>query len=387
MITSMTLRRMALFLIMPSLLLGVLVMSEGRDFAQEESCDPGFPVSDWSLTDFCKHGVDYEEIISGGVRKDGIPALDQPKMESVAQAAEWLNPQSPVIAVEIDGQARAYPQALLIWHEIANDELAGVPITITFCPLCNSSIVFDGRVGDEILSFGVSGRLRNSDMIMYDRQTESWWQQFTGEGIVGQYTDTLLEIIPSRVMGFGQFQALYPDGLVMTRDTGYSRDYGSNPYYAYDSNAQPFLFMGELDSRLFPVERVLAGEIDGQAIAYPFTRLAEEKVINDQIGDQAVVAFWQTGVASALDASQIDASVDIGTAGLYQRELDGINLNFEIDADGRIMDQETGSEWNGFGMAIAGELAGEQLEILTFAPHFWFAWAAFQPDTLIYGQE
>jgi hypothetical protein len=187
----------------------------------------------------------------------------------------------------------------LIWHEIANDEIAGVPIAITFCPLCNSSIVFDRRVDGEILEFGVSGVLRNSDMVMYDRQTESWWQQFTGEGIVGVYTGTVLDIIPSQVIGFGQFAERYPDGLVMSRDTGYARSYGINPYTDYDQTSRPFLFDGEVDPRLPATERVLAGEIDDVAIAYPFSILAEQIVINDVIGETPVVVFWQPGVASS----------------------------------------------------------------------------------------
>jgi hypothetical protein len=224
-------------------------------------------------------------------------------------------------------------------------------------------------------------------MVMYDRQTESWWQQFTGEGIVGDYTGTILDIIPSQVLGFGQFTDRYPDGLVMSRDTGYTRNYGANPYTGYDQTSRPFLFDGQVDPRLPATERVLAGKIDEVAMAYPFSILAEQIVINDVLGEMPVVAFWQPGVASSLDRSSIDASRDIGTAALYERKLeDDWVLDFIWDEDNSVLiDSQTGSEWNLFGEAVAGELAGTELQQRIFAPHFWFAWAAFEPDTLIYG--
>jgi hypothetical protein len=341
------------------------------------------------MTDFCNVSIDLSEIISGGPPKDGIPAVTNPIMETVEQAAEWLVAQSPVIMVVVDGEARAYPQAILMWHEIANDVIADVPIAVTFCPLCNSSIVFDRRVDGETLEFGVSGVLRNSDMVMYDRQTESWWQQFIGQGIAGVYNETLLDFVPSQVVGFGQFAERYPDGLVMSRDTGFSRNYGINPYTGYDQVSSPFLFTGEVDPRLPATAHVLAGKIDDIAIAYPFTTLSEQIVINDVLAETPVVVFWQPGVASALDRSSIDASRDIGTAALFERTLDdGRVLEFTWDAEnGTLMDIETGTAWNLFGEAIEGELAGTVLKQRIFAPHFWFAWAAFEPETQVYAPD
>lgn len=357
-----------------------------QDAATPSACKPSWVSYVWQ-TDFCKASVDLDEIRSGGPGKDGIPALTNPVMQTIAEASEWLVEQSPVIAVEIDGEARAYPQSILIWHEIANDVIADVPVTVTFCPLCNSSIVFDRRVGDTTLEFGVSGNLRNSDMVMYDRQTESWWQQFTGEAIVGFYTGTLLDVIPSLVIGFGEFAARYPDGQVMAIPTEYARAYGQNPYAGYESLTQPFLFDGELDTRLPALAHVLAGEVNGTPIAYPFSILQQKQVINDRVGAAAVVAFWQPGVVSALDKTVIDNSRDIGTAALYSREVDGEILTFVIGNDDKITDEQTGSIWNLFGEAIAGEYAGTSLRQIIAAPHFWFAWAAFHPETLIYETE
>ncbi|MCA9882386.1 MAG: DUF3179 domain-containing protein [Anaerolineae bacterium] len=355
--------------------------------AQSDNCNPGFSTFEWGETDFCNASVDFSEIIAGGPPKDGILALNDPVMESVDVAARWLVDQSPVIAVEIDGEARAYPQAILIRHEIANDVINDVPVAVTFCPLCNSSIVFDRRVDGEVLDFGVSGMLRNSDMIMYDRQTDSWWQQFIGVGIVGHYNETVLDIIPSLVIGFGDFAERYPDGLVMSSDQGFGRGYGTNPYVGYSrSDPSRFLFRGEVDSRLPGTERVLAYGDGDTYVAYPFATLSNASVINDTIGDMDVVAMWQPGVADALDESIIDLSRDLGTAALYDRVLDGQMLTFSLNGNGTIVDNQTGSTWNVFGQATAGELEGAQLRQLIAAPHFWFAWAAFHPQTTVYGQ-
>lgn len=339
----------------------------------------------WQQTDFCLRSIDLQEVRSGGPPPDGIPPLDAPVFQTLADAQSWLQPQSPVIAVAIDGQAKAYPLAILIWHEIVNDVLADRLISVTYCPLCNSALVFDRVVEGVALTFGVSGNLRNSDMIMWDRQTQSWWQQFTGEGIVGVYTGTVLELIPSQIVGFGDFSAQYPDGLVLSRETGFTRSYGQNPYVGYDQTSQPFLFEGEIDTRLPATEHVLAGVIGGEPVAYPFAELREQGVINDVAGDVPVAAFWQGGVTSALDALRIDEARDIGTAALYARTLsDGRVLTFERDAEGIIRDVETASAWNLFGEAYDGDLTGEQLRLTFAAPHFWFAWAAFRPDTRIW---
>ncbi len=376
-------------------LLAVAAAPSGRTHAQL-SCElPPPPLDDpefveavqesfWNKTDFCifQEGV-IDEIISGGVGPDGIPPIDDPTFDDIATASEWLQPQSPVIAVSWDGVARAYPLAILTRHEIVNDVIGDTPVAVTFCPLCNSAIVYDRRVDGETLRFGVSGFLRNSDLVMWDDKTQSWWQQFTGEGIVGTYTGTLLEIIPSQIVGFSAFVEQFPDGEVLSPN---GRNYGSNPYTGYDSNPRPFLFAGTPDERLFPTERVLGIFLNDTPVAYPFETLAEVGVINDTIGETDVVAFWQPGAASALDGADIDSSRDVGMAGLFERELDGEILSFVL-VDGAIQDEQTGSTWNIFGTAVDGPLAGSQLRQLNAFPHFWFSWAAFYPETVIYGFE
>ncbi len=388
MLTSKRLRRAprlaGIFMIVAGLFALSLAQMPARG---QDSCQPSnLNTANWT-TDFCQSAVDFSEILVGNPVKGGIPSVTEPAMESIDEAATWLGDRSPVIALELDGEARAYPLAILMWHEIANDRIADVPVAVTFCPLCNSSITFDRRVNEAVLDFGVSGLLRNSDLIMYDRQSETWWQQLTGEGLAGEYAGVLLDIIPSQVIGFGHFAERYPAGLVMSRETGYYRQYGINPYSNYDSSGgRPFLFRGEVDQRLdSAVDHVLAAIIGESAKAYPFEILRAERVINDAIGDTPIVVFYQSGVASALGDSVIDSARDIGTAGMYHSTVDGAVLRFSASADGNFTDDATGSTWNAFGEAIAGDLAGAQLNWVHAFPHFWFAWAAFHPDTEVYG--
>lgn len=356
----------------------------------QSDCDPfadgrvRFPTHYWEKTDFCTRSIELTEILSGGPPPDGIPPIDSPQFESIESASDWLIDRSPVIALEIEGDARAYPLAILTWHEIVNDEVGGVPVAVTFCPLCNAGLVFERTVDGEVLRFGVSGLLRNSDMIMWDNATESFWQQLTGEGIVGAYTGTRLVERPSTMTSFGAFASRYPEGVVLSRDTGVFRDYGRNPYTDYDSSASPFLYTGDLDDRLPPMARVLGIRLGQSAVAYDLGALAEVIVVNDEIEGIPVAAFWQPGVASALDASAIDDSRDVGMAALYDRQVGDIVLSFTAADDGTIVDEQTGSTWDFFGMATGGELAGTQLNQLLAAPHFWFAWAAFFPETTLY---
>ena len=336
-------------------------------------------------TDFSRHTVFYHEFRSGGVPRDGIPPLDDPQFESIADADTWLEDVQPVVSLEINGAARAYPLAILTWHEIANDTLGGVPVSVTFCPLCNSAVAFDRRVGDVTLDFGVSGNLRHSDLVMWDRQTESWWQQLTGEGIVGAYAGYRLDLLSAQIVSWGDFKAAFPDAEVLSRDTGYNRDYGRNPYGGYDrADRSPFLFNGRPDDRLLPMERVAALVIDGQPLAFPFLALEQERVVNYSAGGQDIVVLFQPGTASALDKSSIADSRDVGSTGVFNTTVDGEMLTFRQGPDG-FMDDQTDSVWNVLGQAVSGPLAGKSLTSIVHGNHFWFAWAAFAPETEVYG--
>jgi hypothetical protein len=342
---------------------------------------PPFHTGEWK-TDFSRRTVPWHEIRSGGPPKDGIPSIDQPEFEDVAAARSWLVGRDPVIVFEHNGDARAYPLAILIWHEIVNDVVGEKPVAVTFCPLCNASIVFDRTLEGQVLAFGTTGRLRNSDLVMYDRQTESWWQQFTGEGLVGQYAGARLDFLGAQVISFDDFAAAYSEGKVL-KIPDFARSYGSNPYVNYDTGA-PFLFDGELDDRLSPTERIIGVEHQGEVKAYPFPMLAAAGAINDEVGGEPLVILYKPGTASALDTAQISSGRDVGSAAAFSRRLGERTLTFQSLPDGAFQDRETGSTWNILGQATAGELAGQQLDRLLAFDHFWFAWSVFYPDTTVY---
>ncbi|NTU65884.1 MAG: DUF3179 domain-containing protein, partial [Chloroflexi bacterium] len=254
-------------------------------------------------TDFTRHSIPYSEILSGGPPKDGIPAIDDPRFVGMAAADEWLKPIEPVILLDVNGEARAYPIQILMWHEIVSDTIGGVPVAVTFCPLCNTAIVFDRRIDERVLDFGTTGRLRYSNLIMYDRQTESWWQQAGGDAIAGELTGQQLKFVPASIIAWADFKANFPDGQVLSRETGFDRSYGRNPYLGYDDvNNPPFLYRGPpTPDRLPPVARVLTIDLNGEAVAYPYAVLQEQRVINDSVGGEDVVVLWDEGTASALD--------------------------------------------------------------------------------------
>ena len=340
-------------------------------------------ISGWK-TDFTKRSVEFSEISSGGVPRDGIPPLDEPVFTTYEDVDDWLDGKEPVIALEIGGDARAYPLQILTWHEIVNDQVGGVPVSVTFCPLCNSAITFDRRLDGVVHDFGTSGNLRNSDLIMWDRQTETWWQQLTGEGIVGELTGKRLTFLPSTVISWEDFKATYPDGQVLSRDTGFDRRYGHNPYVGYDrADTPPFLFDGDLDGRLLPKERVAAVNIGEVDAAFPFPTLNEERVVNYTVAGQDLVIFFKPGTRSALDQLLIGDSREVGATGIFNPELDGQKLTFRAEG-AKFVDNETGSTWSLLGRAVEGPSAGKQLTPIVHANHLWFAWAAFKPDTLIY---
>ena len=340
-------------------------------------------------TDFSRHTVPYTDILSGGPPKDGIRAIDQPKYVSVDQADEWLEPREPVILLEVDGTARAYPLQILMWHEIVNDTLADVPVAVTFCPLCNTAIAFERWVGDsQVTTFGTTGRLHFSNLIMYDRLTETWWQQATGEGIAGEHAGDRLSFLPATIVAWEVLKETHPEADVLSRETGFPRSYGFNPYEGYDDvDESPFLFRGPRTPGQLPaMARVITIDLNGEAVAYPFTELEKVHVINDAVGGTPVVVFWQAGTASALDSGVIAQGRDVGTADTYSRELDGQTLTFHFDGKS-FSDEQTGSEWTVLGRAVSGPLAGKQLPPVVNVNHFWFSWAAFRPETRIFQAE
>jgi len=322
------------------------------------------------------------------IPRDAITSIDDPAFEPPTEI-HWLAEREPVVSLEIDGDARAYPLQILTWHEIVNDTVGGTPVAVTYCPLCNSAVVYKRRIEGEVLDFGTSGMLYESALVMYDRQTETLWTHFDGLAVRGSLTGTRLEIVPAQILSFAQWLATHPDGKVLSRSTGEARDYGTNPYPFYDSREgpNPELFIGGWDRRLSALSRVVGVTVAEESMAYPYRALTSEAgaaAISDRLGGRRLVIFWQTGVSSALDEPGIAKARDVGTSGVFVPQARGRSLSFTVE-DGRIVDRETGSTWSVAGRATAGPLAGETLEPVPHLDSFWFAWQAYVPETLIHG--
>ena len=352
-----------------------------RASAPQEASVP-FSTVGWK-TDFSIASVPLVEIMSGGPPKDGIPPIDDPKFVSVDKADAWLGDSEPVVVFESGGIVRGYPWQILIWHEIVNDDVGGALVSVTYCPLCNTAIAFDRRVDGRVLDFGTTGKLRHSDLVMYDRQTETWWQQATGEAIVGELTGTVLTFLSAPTLSWSDFKGQHPDAEVLSRDTGHTRPYGRSPYDGYDTG-QPWLYRGPKDNRLAMMERVVVLRIDGSATAYPMKVLADKRAINHEVDGHPVAVFYRAGTSSAVDAARIADGRDVGTAAAFLRTVDGRTLSFAPDGDG-FVDEQTGSRWTFFGESVEGPFAGTRLEPVVHYVPFWFAWAAFAPDTPVYG--
>jgi hypothetical protein len=306
------------------------------------------PTEGWK-TDFTKHKVPLDEFLGGGPGKDGIPAIDEPKFDSIGEAGDWLAEREPVIEFELGGDARAYPLQILIWHEIVNDTVAGTPVAVTFCPLCNTALVFDRRLDGRTLDFGTTGNLRNSDLVMYDRQTESWWQQFGGEAVVGELAGAELRTLAARIVAWEDFAARHPDGEVLSRDTGVPRPYGQNPYTGYDDVDSGPLFgaANADDDRLPPKERVVYVERGEGAVAVPLSWLARQKRVVVEVGGERLEVVLTGTASSALDSADIAEGRQVASAVVRS-------------------------------LATGGPVPFDQ--------PFWFAVAAFRPDVRVVGR-
>ena len=329
--------------------------------------------------------VATSDIISGGPPPDGIPPIDEPAFRTIEEAEDSLDEDAPVVALEIDGEARAYPIEIMIWHEIVNDTIAGVPVAVTYCPLCNSAISYERVINGVETTFGTSGRLFASALVMYDRATQSLWTHFDGKAIVGVLTGERLKPIASPLLSWSDFKAAYPDGMVLSRDTGFTRSYGQNPYFGYDNpDTTPFLFRGDVDDRARAKQRVAGVSIDEASVAFSIEAISGESATatNAAVGDHPVVLFWVPGQSSALEGANTDDGRDVGSVGVFDPTVDGDLLTFEAEGEG-FFDVQTGSRWDITGRSTAGDLAGAQLEKIPHLDTFWFAWSTYQPGTTL----
>ena len=360
-------------------LLAVACGGPGDDAALEDGGEPKFF---WEIPGPDPESlVPLDEIVSGGPSPDGIPPIEEPRFIEPSHAS-WLDPQEPVLSLEVDGDARAYPLQILLWHEIVNDTVGGRPVAVTYCPLCNSAIVFDRTVAGSVTTFGTSGRLYNSDLVMYDRETKSLWPQIMGKAVVGPRIGTELEVIGSATTSFADFRTAHPGGKVLSRRTGFDREYGRTPYAGYDSTSDPFLFRGEVDPKLPAIARVVGVRTDEGAKSYAvdaLRALGPRAAINDAIGDLDLVVLFKRGTRSTLNTQLTANGRDVGSSGVFARRLGSRLLTFTVRKD-RFLDEQTGSTWDLFGRATAGPLHGKRLQALDKVDTFWFAWAVFVPD-------
>ena len=341
--------------------------------------DPGNPAFPDPL-------IDLDDLQAGGPPPDGIPPIDRPNF-APASEIDWLEDDEAVLSLTVRGETRAYPLQVMTWHEIVNDRIAGVPVAVTYCPLCNSGVAFERIVeGQGVVTFGTSGMLYADNLVMYDRTTQSLWPQLTGQAAVGALTGTQLTAIPMGTVAWREFLAEHPDAKVLTRETGHDRAYGTNPYTAYDDPDGGLLFglPDALDTRLPVKERVIGIEHEEAGLAVVRSSLVGQPLLEVSVGGRDVILWHRPGQASALDARTVAGGVDIGTVGVFDPVLEGRRLHFENQGDG-FVDRETGSSWSVLGRATAGPLQGSELTAVRHLDTFWFAWVSFHPDTDLIG--
>ena len=313
-----------------------------------------------------KHIIPLEKIKSGGPPKDGIPSIDTPEFTEASQEYH-VSDSDTVLGLEINGDVRAYPLSILVWHEIVNDNVGGVPVAVTYCPLCFTNQVFERVIDGQEVEFGTSGKLYNSNLVMYDRLTNSYWSQALGKAIVGELTGYELSTIPFDVIRWGDWKSLHPDSVVLTTNTGHIRAYGVDPYGNYYTETRILFPVENTDDRMHPKEIIL-GFNDGDVYkAYKQQDVESAVIINDQINNNPIFLV----------------SLYPENARAFERTVDGKVLEFFFK-DESIIDKETNSEWNYDGVAISGALVGTELNRIPFNPGFWFEWIAFHPDTDVY---
>ena len=273
--------------------------------------------------------IPENEVFKGGPPKDGIPSIDNPRFVK-AEKSSQLGDSDLVLGIALNGIAKAYPLPIMNWHEIVNDKFGDLPVVITFCPLCGSGMAFESTMDGRPLTFGVSGLLYNSDVLLYDRQTESLWSQLKSSAVTGFYKTRQLNPVPMQHTTWQHWREQYPDTLVLSFDTGFSRNYSRNPYEGYENIKQTYFPVKFRAKGLHPKERIIGFTINGKAKAWPFVELRKAGgVVNDVVGDLPVT----------------------------------VRFNEEYES---------------------ADVFDKQGKMLTSVTLFWFAWAAFHPDTELY---
>lgn len=354
--------------------------------------NPGNVAYGWK-TDTTRHNVELSEFMMV-LPKGAFPVLNTPKFIDKNAGLKVFNKNEPVIYLEIKGKSKAYPLNVLSAHELVNDTLEGSSILISYCPLCNSALIFNRILyfrGDKYtLEFDVSGMLRNSNMVMYDKVTESWWQQLLGRAEVGKLTGAELDILPSQIISVKDFFNRFPNGKILSTNTGFEKAklyYGFNPYVKYDKPGglpyERFFKKEALNHKLPAMERVVDVKSKGKYKIYPFSIVAKKGVINDTFESKNVVLFHQYGTISNMDEKEITKSRDIGSVTVFNALVDGKLLKF-YKKSGKFRDKQTNSFWDITGFCFKGTLKGKQLLIEPHSIDFAFSWLKFYPDSEIY---
>ncbi len=313
-----------------------------------------------TLSDGTKYIVHPSEILSGGPSKDGIPSIDNPKFQPGEEGDWWLNDDDLVLGLDYNGVVKAYPHRILNWHEIVNDKAGDERVLITYCPLCRTGIAFKPIVNGLEVEFGTSGKLYNSELVMYDRLTDSYWAQSLGKAIIGPSTGQVLKKIPLDTVKWKDWKKVHPDTQVMRKGTGFFRDYDRNPYEGYEASDGLYFPINNKDDRLKPKVIVYGVEFDENTKAYAEDDVEEVKLINDVVGNVPIVVLWDNG---------------LNTVKIFERTLNGETLTFEL-SNNKIIDNEN-NEW------VISDMS-EKLGVVDTFGHFWFAWAAFFPETELY---
>ena len=334
-----------------------------------------------AITEEEKSIVPLDQLVSGGPPPDGIPSIDNPKFISVQEASKFLKDSELVLGLNINGDVRAYPLQILVWHEIVNDNVGAVPVAITYCPLCFTNQVFNRTIDERVvIEFGTSGKLYNSNLVMYDRTTKTLWSQALAEGIVGKYAGTKLQRVPFDVAYWKEWKQLYPDSKVLSRDTGSNRPYGADPYGDYYTNSDVLFSVSNKDSRLDLKEIVVGFENKGQFKAYKQQDIENKKVINDQVNGKSIALFS----SYPFMVRAYDPLVVEGVGGGGQQTIVLLQFDYNTKDKSSFIDKQTGSLWNFEGKAISGQMKGKQLTRLPFDEGFWFEWVAFHPKSALY---
>ena len=342
-------------------------------------------------TDSSKQIIPLNEL-TALLKRNAIKPLNSPRYLDNEVVKDSLFNRQPVLAVEINGESRAYPLNILSSHEIVNDSIGNLLFSVAYCPLCNTAVVFNRKLNhnnkEYTLKFGTSGMLRYSNLVMWDEETESWWQHINGEALVGELAGAKLEIIPSKIIALSNYFKYYPNGktLFPVIDTTYKTNYEINNYLRYDSiGKNPRLFFTEIDNRLPAMEYVVAIEKDNSEKIYPLNLLKEQKVINDILDGDNIVLFYDSAMISNLDTREIKNGRQMGSATVFSANLDNQILTFVANEnENGFIDNETGSQWNFIGRCISGKLENKQLKPITYSFDFAFAWFAFNPVCKVY---